>query len=100
MGIRGGSSRCDCPPNVNPDPHRFVVKTCAAYRTCFVSTVHYPNCTNFEGNKVMVTEFDPRTQKVLDPHFRSGAGIIARFEPSAKGKALAHSLAEMLDNNA
>lgn len=103
MGVGPFSSRSHryapyteaAPVTPNPDPRRFSIKSCDQFGKLFVSTIIYAGCTNFEGRKVLVTKFDPRRMKVLDPHFEPGAGIIARFEPSLDGHMAAIAFAEM-----
>ena len=82
----------DCSPpsvltqnSVNPDPSSFRVKKVYTSNGLFVSLVNYPNCTTFEGNKILVTTYDVREKIKLDPHFHNGSGLIARFEPTDTG---------------
>ena len=68
-----------------------------------VAFIRYPNCTNFEGNKVLVfknytlAKLYSRTR--LDPHFSEDASChapFARFEPTGDGLAAAYILAELI----
>ena len=52
----------------NPNPHRFEILSCEQYKNRFLTVIKYPDCTNFEGKKVIVTNVDPRTRSSLDPH--------------------------------
>jgi len=71
--------------SVNPDPSSFKVKKFYKFNGLFVSLVNYPNCTTFEGNKILVTNYDVREKIKLDPHFDNGSGLVARFEPTDTG---------------
>lgn len=63
---------------------------CQKINNYHVSMINYPAATNFEGNKILLTNFDPREKTgILDPHFREKTGIIARFEPTEFGWILA-----------
>lgn len=80
-------------PGPAPTPDNFVVQTVKAVGDLFVSLIVYPGCTNFEGKKVLVTEWDPRSRRILDPHFLPGNGILARFEPTLRGLRWAEKFA-------
>jgi hypothetical protein len=82
--------------SLEPDPQNFRVKECYQYEHAHVLVVEYPNCTNYEGKKILVRrgEFDPK-ERFIDPHFCENTRIlIARFEPSPMGLILAKSLGE------
>jgi hypothetical protein len=73
--------------NPNPDPYDFKVTYKYRGRSGkFLVRVVYPNCTNYEGQKILIFKskrsFDIlyKTGK-LDPHFYPGSGLIARFNP-------------------
>ncbi len=58
--------------------------------------INYPDCTNFEGNKILVYEDVTLSQlikqKSIDPHFTSNRKFkapIARFIPNARGWGMA-----------
>jgi hypothetical protein len=88
--------RC-CPPEINPDPKKFEILRLYYYDTWVVAWVHYPNCTNLGGNKILVysvctiptienlEELDPHFEKFI-PHKWSPA---ARFFPDSTGWAQA-----------
>lgn len=78
---------------VNPNPFNFKIVHVERFKNCYLSVINYPNCTNFEGNKVLITKWDPRNKFELDPHFSEGYGLIARFEPSLEGIELARLFA-------
>lgn len=83
MKLSSGTTYTQNP--VNPNPYVFFVKKCYTANGLFVSLVYYPNCTTFEGNKILITNYDIRNQTKLDPHFYSGSGLVARFEPTDTG---------------
>jgi hypothetical protein len=90
------------PPN--PDPMNYKIEEAAIVGQYLVLRVHYPDCTNYEGRKVMVfkgvTLVDIVNQRHLDPHFCNVKGVIspiARFLPTQEGWELARSFARMLD---
>ena len=72
---------------LNPDPSNFNVVKVEQVGSLFVSLVEYPNCTNYEGKKLLVSKFDPRERVTLDPHFAKRSGLIARFVPTDIGWA-------------
>jgi hypothetical protein len=83
-----------------PNPKRFKIVRAAALGEHLVVDVHYPDCTNFEGRKVMVFR-NTRLEAVmgtlrLDPHFRETGGPTARFRPDAEGWSLAVIFASRL----
>ena len=97
MGFKYLSSDSSYKTNLfNPNPHKFKVEQLYAYPNCYVSLINYPNCSNFEGNKILVTTYNPLDRDSIDPHFYQNSGLLARFEPSSRGMALAHSLAESI----
>jgi hypothetical protein len=89
----------------NPNPLRFEVRSVEAIGRGLVVEVVYPDCTTYEGRKVLVfagvTEAQARAATVLDPHFTDkapeGALVpVARFEPTARGWKLARICAVAL----
>lgn len=78
---------------VNPDPYRFQVLRVEAFctngRPYYVSEIHYPNCTNYEGRKILLTVWDPRLRSMLDPHFSDDNTLLGRFVPNALGWEMA-----------
>ena len=103
MGIGIGHPSFDSssdiqPPPANPNPANFrIVRTKAIGRFLIVE-IHYPDCTNFEGRKVLVyegvTDSQIQGQKRIDPHFHKNDGIspIARFAPTQQGWEYAEKL--------
>lgn len=97
-------SVCDCgckSKEQNPDPINYhIVGYC---EVCdYVSViVNYPNCTNFEGNKIMVYKSsieEIMKMKKLDPHFCDNGHLspIARFRPTRDGEIQAVKFMKML----
>lgn len=90
-----------------PNPDNYEVKDVKEYGKYKVLTVHYPNCTNFGGDKIIVTKcemIDLVRLKRLDPHFtkttpKDSIPIIARFPPSKEGIEMANDLAYALQEN-
>jgi hypothetical protein len=74
----------------NPDPFKFSVVKRYQEGVFSALQVHYPDCKNFEGNKILVfndsEELDKKlTSKNLDPHFFEGSALLARFAPTKEG---------------
>lgn len=82
--------------NPNPDPKNFEILEIYAFRNAHVLVVKYPNCTNFEGKKVLVYKGKYKELTERDPHFSKGYSPIARFAPTREGQKLAIKLAEMI----
>lgn len=68
-----------------PNPIEFEVLRNVKVGNHWVAKIHYPNCTNYEGKKVVILRQDPSTMTELDPHFREGGPVVARFEPTTRG---------------
>lgn len=100
MGLRSMiSKRClsspyaAASPPSNPDPANFVIYNEQLVESnnnnFLVLSVKYPDCTNFEGNKILVyigyrTSFEllSNSEGKLDPHFSNeSTSPIARFSP-------------------
>lgn len=85
----------------DPNPTNFIIKDYKEKNGNLVILVHYPNCINYEGKKILF--FKNTTWNVvkilteLDPHFTEESTIkpFARFEPTFEGWLCAVSL---LDN--
>ena len=90
-------------PVGNPNPSNFKILLVAYIGAYKVVKVNYPDCTNFEGNKILVLK-DITLEELfsltdLDPHFQSGSpkgSPFARFEPTLEGWKAAVTLAEAL----
>ena len=81
----------------NPDPTNFVIGKSLPIGRFLLVEVEYPDCTNYEGRKIMVYENvtlqDLKKQGHLDPHFAENKKFhspIARFEPTSKGWDMAY----------
>ena len=80
----------------NPDPNNYKVVQAYEKGQFIVLKINYPNCTNYEGNKILVfsnvTMIDLINQRKIDPHFfesKQYASPIARFEPTERGWQMA-----------
>jgi hypothetical protein len=102
MGIslfgHSGRGSCDasCAPTVDPDPCKFRVLNGWDYPEAgaCVLVVQYIGCTNYEGRKCLVCKgktADYVNARELDPHFREGGPVIARFAPTVEGNRQARS---------
>lgn len=87
----------------NPDPENYEIVRTNQVGNHLVMLVRYPDCSNYEGNKVLLfkdtTLLDIKKQKVLDPHFCDNEDFIspfARFEPTTYGYNVALQLAGQL----
>jgi len=107
LGCISGGSYYDCdPPKGDPDPKKFNVVRFSVLGTAkqqwTVAEVTYPNCTNYEGRKIMVYRGDCSLQLItatyLDPHFTNDDNLspVARFEPTEEGWAMAEKFAKGL----
>jgi hypothetical protein len=104
FGSRNTASQpADAPrPAGNPNPHRFEVVRSTAYTLSVVVEVLYPDCSNYEGRKILVFErrqhfTNHLTRGVLDPHFiEAKDSPIARFRPTEEGWELANDFAKRL----
>lgn len=76
----------------NPNPENFHIKQHEEVGRFAVLLVHYPDCRNYEGDKILVFEdvslATLQSLTSLDPHFCNSKlhpSPIARFEPSVTG---------------
>lgn len=81
----------------NPDPTNYKVKRYLEVGGNLVIEINYPDCTNFEGNKILVyrdctyAELLVWNKKGIDPHFHDAASgklaksPFARFVPTSEG---------------
>ncbi len=84
-------------PAPNPDPSRWTLLERADYPHGSVMRVRYHDCTNFEGEKVMVYRGIKKAMVDLDPHFSENPeSPIARFRPDDVGWKMACDLAASL----
>lgn len=101
MGMFKGrwSSSGDNPkPNQNdPDPNNYKILKEVQFGKYWVYLIHYPNCTNYEGKKCVLTNSQIDNKKSFDPHFMEGNSVIARFRPTEKGFKNAVIMADILN---
>lgn len=75
----------------DPNPTKFIIRMYNEQNGNLAILVKYPNCKNYEGEKVIVyrntTWEQVRNLKELDPHFTKKTVIkpFARFEPTTEG---------------
>ncbi len=85
----GTCRQCEALKLTNPDPSNFKVERIEERGPWMLLEVVYPNCTNYEGRKILVMKRRPvielLNKRWLDPHFVSGGDILARFEPTDQG---------------
>jgi hypothetical protein len=89
--------------NPMPDPRRFKIlrgfNVVNKDSTWAILEVCYPDCTNYEGRKILVykgiTTYQIGNPARLDPHFTKGPITpFARFEPTEEGWEGALTLAK------
>lgn len=97
MGLSPFSNSTSYETNpLNPNPRNFIVKSSQRFGGFYVAEINYPNCTNYEGNKILVMLSDPNHLSVIDPHFIEGGTIVARFEPTKWGRAAAKKFVKII----
>jgi len=104
MGMRiFSSSTCDDSNRIpNPNPERFKILQNENIGKYTILLIYYPDCTNYEGKKILVFENlnneDLSLRKVIDPHFCTDgcSGLIARFIPTDNGFNMARKLCNLL----
>ncbi len=79
-----------------PDPNNWKVIKAEEKGGYLILQMQYPDCTNYEGNKILVfrgvTLIDLVNQRQIDPHFFKDGKVkspIARFEPTPQGWQMA-----------
>ena len=107
MGMPGPCSRSAYdsqgtyrPLPMNPNPKRYKVLRHEEIGNWLLVEVHYPDCTNYEGRKILLyyqTNYKQlKRQKSIDPHFSNSTTMrspFARFEPTQSGWTAAKRLA-------
>lgn len=98
-GISNGSTYIEEP--LNPNPKRFVIMRNIQIGNNVVVLINYPDCTNYEGHKIIVFE-DTTSEQVgmydeIDPHFTETNKIIARFRPDKVGWDTAVKFAQFIN---
>lgn len=103
MGFRKKTCRLydntQAPPTATqPDPKNYRILRERGYGDALVMEVYYPDCTNYEGKKILVFDDWRKLAAMmgLDPHFTALHGPFARVEPTEKGWEYAKMLAEEL----
>jgi hypothetical protein len=85
---------------VNPDPKNFTILEERFHNGYLILLVKYPDCTNYEGKKLMIyTGFNNSKELLeynkgnLDPHFSKDKGApIIRFKPDENSMELIEKL--------
>jgi hypothetical protein len=92
------------PNSLMPDPSNYKIVQAKQVGNYLVLKIKYPNCTNHEGNKILVfkdlTPIDLLNQKLIDPHFFEERGFkspIARFVPTKEGWDMALAFSSMMN---
>lgn len=85
----------------NPNPSKFEFVKIEQIGNHVVAMIRYPNCTNYEGKKVLVFLHRKiswlQRRKEIDPHFvEDGSGPDARFAPTEDGYNQAKMFAGMV----
>lgn len=79
--------------NINPDPYNFKLMSWIEHGEYLVVRVKYPDCTNYEGEKILLFEnmtIDEFAKlRCVDPHFTGNSKLIGRFRPDRAGMRLA-----------
>lgn len=90
----------------NPDPTKYKIILHKEQNGFLLVLINYPNCTNYEGNKILlykgVTYNQLVSQKVIDPHFSENKRFkspIARFEPTDYGWELGLKLMNIVSTS-
>ena len=115
MGLRlfGNSSCQSCAPTPepsytfralpNPNPSHYRLKRWDQIGKYLIVLVNYPDCTNYEGDKIMVYEAtieDFASQTKIDPHFCQDCfSPIVRFKPDDEGWEMAESFAYAMEGD-
>lgn len=79
----------------NPNPLSFHIIKSLNVGKYWITDIRYPNCTNYEGRKILLSTKTLDGLKEIDPHFTENCkyGLIARFCPTQDGWAMASRLA-------
>jgi hypothetical protein len=94
------------PTPPNPNPKNFKLAYAEQYGDYLIALVHYPDCTNYEGKKLLLFKHATvkaiQEAKEIDPHFCNNGkhrSPIARFEPTPEGMLLALTLVHALSHD-
>lgn len=89
MGLYFGMRSCPSAvvvPAPAPNPTKWKIRKTARLPKAHVVLVEYPDCTNFEGLKILVFKGPYRKRTEMDPHFsEKDDSPIARFRPDDVG---------------
>lgn len=88
----------------NPDPDNYKVTKAHEEGGYLIVMINYPDCVNFEGNKILVffevTLIDLVNQKLIDPHFfpsdEKYKSPVARFVPTDEGWEMAKTFVQAM----
>ena len=86
----------------NPNPTRFTIWQVQGVSRFTIVRVTYPDCHNFEGEKILVFEGVSvkavHALRTLDPHFCDGTHVspVARFVPTKQGWKYAVAFCQMM----
>jgi hypothetical protein len=88
-------------PNPMPNPKNYEILSSVTVGEFLILTVRYPECTNYEGKKVLMfcglSREELEHRKQIDPHFsKTMYSPIARFVPTDMGIRMALKLAKEL----
>lgn len=93
--LSGGSNSSQINDSRNPNPLHYKILSVWEYRGWLVVRIKYPNCTTYEGEKILVyqglTEQELRQKTAIDPHFNEDLKLMARFQPTKVGEGLARA---------
>lgn len=100
----GCKGKCKClSKSPNPDPKKYSIKRVQKQGDFLIIKINYPDCTNYEGNKILVyrgcTIVNLVEQGAIDPHFSENPDFlspVARFKPDEEGWKMAEALVESL----
>lgn len=91
-------------PEFFPDPSKYEIVKHLQMGKYLIVMINYPNCINYEGNKIMVYEDctlkELKKNVYIDPHFFENKKFhspIARFVPTDNGWEMAENLCKMLN---
>lgn len=108
-GFLGSKSTYDTEPRYvplapNPNPNNYKILRCEQIGKYLVLELQYPDCTNYEGKKILLFKdiklMDLVNQGSIDPHFSNNDAYhspIARFAPTEAGWEMAVFTAKYKD---
>lgn len=92
-------------PLPNPDPNNWKLKRQYELGEWLVVEILYPDCTNYEGRKILVYRGvslgELIDQRTIDPHFSDNKDFhspIARFVPTVTGWDMAVAMVRTMHN--